>query len=117
MTVNSEKNTTALIIFVIAAALLSTAQTVVTTGVVGIMADFHVSSTLAEWVYSSFLLVLGVMIPISAYIARRYKIRSILNISLLIFLIGTVVAFLAPNMIVLILGRVIQGIGAGIPFQ
>ena len=114
MTVNSEKNTTALIIFVIAAALLSTAQTVVTTGVVGIMADFHVSSTLAEWVYSSFLLVLGVMIPISAYIARRYKIRSILNISLLIFLIGTVVAFLAPNMIVLILGRVIQGIGAGI---
>ena len=109
-----DKNTTALIIFVIAAALLSTAQTVVTTGVVGIMADFHVSSTIAQWVYSSFLLVLGVMIPISAYIARRFKIRKILNVSLLIFFIGTVIAYIAPNITVLIIARVIQGIGAGI---
>ena len=114
MNMSLDKNTTALIIFVIAAALLSTAQTVVTTGVVGIMADFHVSSTIAQWVYSSFLLVLGVMIPISAYIARRFKIRKILNVSLLIFFIGTVIAYIAPNITVLIIARVIQGIGAGI---
>ena len=114
MNVNLDKNTTALIIFVIAAALLSTAQTVVTTGVVGIMADFHVSSTIAQWVYSSFLLVLGVMIPISAYIARRFKIRKILNASLLVFFIGTVLAFIAPNIYFLIIARVIQGIGAGV---
>ena len=114
MNVNLDKNTTALIVFVIAAALLSTAQTVVTTGVVGIMSDFHVSSTLAQWVYSSFLLVLGVMIPISAYIARRFKIRKILIVSLIIFLIGTVLAFIAQNIFILILARVIQGIGAGV---
>lgn len=114
MNVNLDKNTTALIIFVIAAALLSTAQTVVTTGVVGIMADFHISSTIAQWVYSSFLLVLGVMIPISAYIARRFKIRKILNISLLIFFIGAIMAYIAPDINFLIIARVIQGIGAGI---
>ena len=114
MNMNLDKNTTALIIFVIAAALLSTAQTVVTTGVVGIMADFHISSTIAQWVYSSFLLVLGVMIPISAYIARRFKIRKILNISLLIFFIGAIMAYIAPDINFLIIARVIQGIGAGI---
>ena len=114
MNVNLDKNTIALIVFVIAAALLSTAQTVVTTGVVGIMSDFHISSTLAQWVYSSFLLVLGVMIPISAYIARRYKIRKILIISLVIFFLGTILAFIAPNIYILILARVIQGIGAGV---
>lgn len=114
MNVNLDKNTTALIIFVIAAALLSTAQTVVTTGVVGIMSDFHVSSTIAQWVYSSFLLVLGVMIPISAYIARRFKIRKIIIVSLVIFLIGTVMAFIANDINFLILARVLQGIGAGI---
>ena len=103
MNVNLDKNTIALIVFVIAAALLSTAQTVVTTGVVGIMSDFHISSTLAQWVYSSFLLVLGVMIPISAYIARRYKIRKILIISLVIFFLGTILAFIAPNIYILIL--------------
>ena len=114
MNMNLDKNTTALIIFVIAAALLSTAQTVVTTGVVGIMSDFHVSSTIAQWVYSSFLLVLGVMIPISAYIARRFKIRKILIVSLIVFLIGTVLAFIAQDIYFLIFARVIQGIGAGV---
>ena len=114
MNVNLDKNTTALIIFVIAAALLSTAQTVVTTGVVGIMSDFHVSSTIAQWTYSSFLLVLGVMIPISAYIARSFKIKRILLVSLAIFFVGALLAFIAPNIYVLILARVIQGIGAGI---
>ena len=114
MNVNLDKNTTALIVFVVAAALLSTAQTVVTTGVVGIMSDFHVSSTMAQWVYSSFLLVLGVMIPISAYIARRFKIRKILIISLIIFFIGAILAFISQDIYLLILARVIQGIGAGV---
>ena len=66
-----------LIIFIIATTFLSTSQTVVTTGLTEIMADFHVSSTSAQWIYSSFLLVLGVMIPISAFVARRFKIRKI----------------------------------------
>ena len=114
MNVNLDKNTIAIIIFVVAAALLSTAQTVVTTGVVGIMGDFHVTNTLAQWVYSSFLLVLGVMIPLSAYIARRFKVRTTINVSLVIFLIGCILAYIAPNIYVLILGRIVQGIGGGI---
>lgn len=109
-----DENTITIAIFVIAAALLSTAQTVVTTGVVGIMADFNISSTIAQWIFSSFLLVLGVMIPISAYIARRFKVKSILICSLLIFLAGTLLAYLAPAINILIIARVIQGIGAGI---
>lgn len=114
MNVNLDKNTIAIIIFVVAAALLSTAQTVVTTGVVGIMADFHATNTLAQWVYSSFLLVLGVMIPISAYIARRFKVRTTIIVSLVIFLIGCLLAYLSTNIYILILGRIIQGIGGGI---
>lgn len=114
MNLNLDKNTTALIIFVIAAAILSTAQTVVTTGVVGIMSDFNISHTIAQWVYSSFLLVLGVMIPISAYIARRFKIRKIIIGSLILFFIGSVFAYIAPDINFLIIARVIQGMGAGI---
>ena len=111
---NLTKENIALIIFIITATILSTAQTIVTTGLTGIMADFHVSSTTAQWIYSSFLLVLGVMIPTSAYIARKYKIRNIIITCLIVFLIGSIICYIAPVIDVLIIGRIIQGIGGGI---
>lgn len=108
------KENVTLLIFIITATILSTAQTVVTTGLSGIMADFHVSSTTAQWIYSSFLLVLGVMIPTSAFIARRFSIRKIIISCLGLFLIGSVICYIAPSIEVLIIGRIIQGIGSGV---
>ena len=114
MNVNLNRGMTTLIVFIIAAAILSAAQSVVTTSLANIMADFHISSTTAQWIYSSFLLVLGVMIPLSAFFTRRFKVKMILITSLTLFLIGSIICFLAPQIEILILGRVIQAIGSGI---
>lgn len=111
---NLTKENATLIVFLITATILSTAQTVVTTGLAGIMGEFIIPSTTAQWVYSSFLLVLGVMIPTSAFIARRYSIRKIIVSCLVLFLIGSIICYIAPTIHVLILGRIIQAIGAGI---
>ena len=114
MNVKLDRGMSTLLVFIVAAAILSAAQSVVTTGIAGIMADFHVSSTTAQWIYSSFLLVLGVMIPLSAYITRRFKVKTILLSSLALFLVGSLLAYVSPNIIVLIIARVIQAIGSGI---
>ena len=114
MNVKFDRGMSTLLVFIVAAAILSAAQSVVTTGIAGIMADFHVSSTTAQWIYSSFLLVLGVMIPLSAYITRRFKVKTILLSSLTLFLVGSLLAYVSPNIIVLIIARVIQAIGSGI---
>lgn len=111
---NITKENATLLVFLITATILSTAQTVVTTGLAGIMADFQIHSTTVQWIYSSFLLVLGVMIPTSAFIARKYSIRKIITVCLGLFLIGSIICYIAPNIHVLILGRIIQGIGSGI---
>ena len=114
MNENIDRGMSTLIVFIIAAAILSAAQSVVTTGIAGIMADFHVHSTTVQWIYSSFLLVLGVMIPLSAFFTRRFKVKTILLSSLALFLIGSIIAYLAPSIEVLILARVVQAIGSGI---
>ena len=114
MNKNLDRGMSTLIVFIIAAAILSAAQSVVTTGISGIMADFNISSTTAQWIYSSFLLVLGVMIPLSAFFTRRFKVKTILLASLSLFLIGSLIAFIAPNIETLILARVIQAIGSGV---
>ena len=114
MNENLDKGMSTLIVFIVAAAILSAAQSVVTTGISGIMADFNITSTTAQWIYSSFLLVLGVMIPLSAFFTRRFKVKTILLASLSLFLIGSLIAYIAPNIETLILARVIQAVGSGI---
>jgi len=114
MNENFDKGMSTLIVFIVAAAILSAAQSVVTTGISGIMADFNITSTTAQWIYSSFLLVLGVMIPLSAFFTRRFKVKTILLASLSLFLIGSLIAYIAPNIETLILARVIQAVGSGI---
>ena len=114
MNENFDKGMSTLIVFIVAAAILSAAQSVVTTGISGIMADFNITSTTAQWIYSSFLLVLGVMIPLSAFFTRRFKVKTILLAALSLFLIGSLIAYIAPNIETLILARVIQAVGSGI---
>ncbi len=109
-----DKNMQIVVVFVLTAAVMTIAQSIVTTGVVCIMGDFSVSSTIAQWTYSSFLLVVGVMIPLSAFISRRFKVRSIFLFSIGLFIIGSIIAFLAPTIEILICGRVIEAIGNGI---
>ncbi len=103
-----------LILFTLAAGLVTIAQSIITTGIVYLMSDFSVSSTQAQWSYSVFLLVVGVMIPLSAYISRRFSARTIFFFSLIIFLLGSGICYFSNSLIVLIIGRVLQAIGNGI---
>lgn len=103
-----------LVLFTLAAALVTIAQSIITTGVVYLMSDFSVTSTQAQWSYSAFLLVVGVMIPLSAFISRRFNAKTIFFVSLLIFLLGSIISYFSNSLIVLIIGRVLQGIGNGI---
>jgi EmrB/QacA subfamily drug resistance transporter len=103
-----------LVLFILTASLVTIAQSIITTGVVYLMSDFSVSSTQAQWSYSVFLLVVGVMIPLSAYISRKFSARTIFFFSLVIFLLGSVICYFSTSLIILIIGRILQGIGNGI---
>ncbi len=113
---NAELNsrTQLIILFIIAASLVTIAQSIITTGVVYLMSDFSVSPTQAQWSYSVFLLVVGVMIPLSAYISRRFNAKTIFFFSLSIFLLGSIICYFSTSLIILIIGRILQGIGNGI---
>lgn len=103
-----------LVLFTLATSTITIAQGIITTGVVYLMSDFSVSSTQAQWSYSVFLLVVGVMIPLSAFISRRFTSRTIFFFSLIMFLMGSVTCYLSTSLIVLIIGRVLQAIGNGV---
>jgi len=103
-----------LVLFVLASSIVCIAQSIITTGFVYLMSDFSVSSTQAQWSYSAFLLVVGVMIPLSAYISRKFSSKTIFFFSLSIFLLGSIICYFSTSLIVLIVGRILQAIGNGI---
>ncbi len=114
MNIELNKKMNLLVLFIIAASLVTIAQSIITTGVVYLMSDFSVSSTQAQWSYSAFLLVVGVMIPLSAFISRRFSSKTIFFFSLIIFLLGSVICYFSTSLTILIIGRVLQAIGNGI---
>ncbi|MFE0014506.1 MDR family MFS transporter [Mesorhizobium sp. NPDC059054] len=65
------------------------------------------------WIVTGYLLTATAMAPLYGKISDVHGRRPTLYAAILIFLTGSLVAALAPNMLVLIIGRAIQGLGGG----
>jgi MFS family permease len=68
---------------------------------------------LFSWVFSGYFLAQGVTIPIYGRLADLFGRKRILFFGLSLFLIGTTLCGFAPNMLSLVICRIIQGLGAG----
>ncbi|API71990.1 MULTISPECIES: MFS transporter [Leuconostoc] len=75
---------------------------------------FSTSLNSIQWVTTAYLLSVTIMITTSAYLNKRYNTRYLWLASLISFATGTLVGGLASNLPVLLIGRVLEGIAAGI---
>lgn len=89
-------------------------QTLMITAIPPIMAEMDISVNIAQWLTTTFMLVMGIMIPVSAFLVKRFTTRQLFFTAMGVFTLGTVLCGLAPNYIFLIAGRMIQSAGAGI---
>ncbi|WP_281975361.1 DHA2 family efflux MFS transporter permease subunit [Halobacillus litoralis] len=89
-------------------------QTLLNTALPNIMETLNVSASTSQWLMTGFMLVNGVMIPITAFLIGKFTTRSLFFTAMSLFTLGTVVAAIAPNFPVLLSGRLIQASGAGI---
>jgi EmrB/QacA subfamily drug resistance transporter len=65
------------------------------------------------WLITAYLLASTAAIPLHGKIADIHGRRFTLRISLLIYLVGSLICAMAPNMLVLICGRAVHGLGGG----
>jgi len=86
--------------------------TIVATAIPSIVADLG-GFSLFSWVFSSFLLAQAVTIPIYGKLADLYGRKPVFTFGVLVFLIGSLLCGFAKTMNMLILFRLIQGLGAG----
>ncbi|MFS0672572.1 DHA2 family efflux MFS transporter permease subunit [Ornithinibacillus sp. 179-J 7C1 HS] len=89
-------------------------QTLMITAIPPIMEEMGITPNTAQWLTTVFMLVNGIMIPVSAFLLERFTTRQLFITAMSIFAIGTLVAGIAPNFSTLLVGRVIQSAGAGV---
>lgn len=89
-------------------------QTLLNVALSNLMDVFSVSATTVQWLATGFMLVNGVLIPITAYLMKRFSTRQLFISSMLFLLVGSIFCAAAPNFAILLIGRMIQAIGAGI---
>ncbi|MGE7623852.1 DHA2 family efflux MFS transporter permease subunit [Viridibacillus sp. NPDC096237] len=103
-----------LLIMILGAFLATLNQTIMSVATPELMVDFNISAATAQWLTTGYMLVNGILIPITAFFMQRFSTRQLFQASMLIFLAGTIVSAIATNFQVLLSGRMIQAAGAGI---
>ena len=89
-------------------------QTLLGTALPPIMQDLNLNENTVQWLQSVFMLVNGLMIPITAFFIDRFTTRGLYLTAMSLFALGTIICSVAPNFTFLMIGRIAQASGAGI---
>ena len=107
-----------LIVAIVAAGLLSFCGVIVETAMnitfPKLMREFSINTATVQWMTTAYLLIVASIVPISAYLKRRFRTKTLFVTANLLFMVGLIVDALATNFPLLVAGRIIQGCGTGI---
>ncbi|MFC6180171.1 MDR family MFS transporter [Lactiplantibacillus daowaiensis] len=79
-----------------------------------IMHDLSSTVDLVQWVTTSYILALGIVVPIAGWAAERFSGKSLYLGAIIVFVLGSCVSGVATTIDLLIVGRIIQGAAAGV---
>ncbi len=100
-------------IVVLGAAMGNLSQTSLNALMPTLASDFGIDVDVAQWMTNIYILTLGVSVTITTYLSRRMGMRSFVSVSLTLFIAGSALSALAPNLAMMLVGRVLQGISTG----
>ncbi|AWR99098.1 MFS transporter [Metallosphaera hakonensis] len=110
----NERGREVLLLLVWGDLLINYVETMVVPAIPTIQNDFSISSTLASWITSAFIIVGAIVSPIFGKLADTYGRKKMYLVSLGGYLLAVGIAGFSPTIYTLIGARAIQGIGYGI---
>lgn len=87
-------------------------QTIINVALPPLMNEFNVSTSTAQWLITGFMLVNGILVPISAFLVSRFTYRKLFVAAMLFFTVGSIICATSGNFTMMMTGRVIQAVGA-----
>jgi DHA2 family lincomycin resistance protein-like MFS transporter len=105
-----------LTVLLISAFVVFLNETILNVAIPQIMNQLGISANTGQWLSTAFLLTMAIVIPVTGFLLQRFTTRSMYITAMTLFSIGTLVAAVAPNFPILLLGRIIQACGTAIMF-
>ncbi|XVL29451.1 DHA2 family efflux MFS transporter permease subunit [Staphylococcus equorum] len=89
-------------------------QTLLNVALPEINIDFNISANTGQWLMTGFMLVNGILIPISAFLFNKYSYRKLFLVAMALFTLGSLVCGISGSFGMMMVGRVLQAIEPGV---
>ncbi|WP_241519600.1 MFS transporter [Bifidobacterium callitrichidarum] len=89
-------------------------ETVMTVLFPALMREFHVDTATVQWITTIYLLSVAATMPISSFLKRRFRLKAIFLAAVALGLVGSLIMIFASAFPLMIVARIIQGVGSGI---
>lgn len=89
-------------------------ETLLNIALTTLMHEFNITLPTVQWMATGFMLVMGIVIPISALLLQWFTTRQLFLGTMIVFTIGTTISAFAPTFSILLVGRLTQAIGTGL---
>jgi len=89
-------------------------ETLLNVAFTDLMTEFQVEAATIQWLATGFMLVVGILVPITALLTGWFTTRQMFLGAMVLFTIGTIICGVAPNFSFLLIGRLIQAGGTGL---
>ena len=89
-------------------------STMLTTAFPTLMSAFNISADTVQWLTTGFMLVMGIVMPITGFFLQRFDTRKLYLSAIAIFLVGTIICYFAQNFWTILIGRLVMASGVGI---
>src|SRR3954470_16031186 len=108
---SSRRRWAGLVFISVAVALIIVDSTIVNVAIPSIVDDLGLTSTQVQWVQEAYTLVFAALLLVFGSLADRFGRRRMMLIGVVIFALSSVACAFAPSGEVLILARLVQGVG------
>ncbi|KYG34137.1 DHA2 family efflux MFS transporter permease subunit [Alkalihalobacillus trypoxylicola] len=89
-------------------------ETALNMALTNIMAEFQILPHVAQWLTTGYLLVLGILVPVTGFLLQWFTTRQLFIASLCFSIIGAIIGGLAPSFEILMISRIVQAMGTAI---
>ena len=76
--------------------------------------EFGITTSEIQWVTTIYLLMISVIVPVTSYLNQNFSARHLFITANLFFLLGVLINCFSSTFFLLLLGRLLQGVGTGV---
>lgn len=101
-------------ILVVSAFVVVLNETIMNVALTSIIHDLGITAATAQWLTTSYLLTMAIVIPTSGFLLQRFTIRQLFITTMSLFTLGTLIGALSTGFVMLLTGRIVQAAGAAV---